>query len=520
MAAHALVGALCLSWAQAAPPSLRVVDTRLEASFGSTDSPDAWLLLLRLPDSVDDCLSKEAQVARKEPIPPGKQAIDFGIDSLKPGNYCAMVSGPMANESSLHPVQVGWSTAMSTAAETGSCSNWNAIVVVTASYITSRVDAELDVKMWPGCSRVFRVGLWRDPLDNDQLACLIGIARVEEVEISLPAGNSAVVSFENMTAGNYCVRVTPICSGILDCLTLCSKVVELPEPVQSAEQRLPQGHLSTGLLALILVPLLLLGLLGCVLVELWRRRRRHRTTARLCNPPELGSVKKPLPPASHLPVVKVVYSRDFEAHNEAVWRLCSLLQSGLGLRVEYDEGTPGRAHLNAEWALAMADIACPRFPRDDEGETKGRAEKLLFIESEGGLIKQSAYRQDKDVGQCSETMWDDLYHTTYTALISRQAQALGDYCHIHVARFCYSPDSTRLNLVPATRYTLPEHTEELLRVLLHGWTQDNEDIETRVRGAMASDAHARFQEALSNARNTLDENPDLVRERLQAIAAP
>lgn len=98
-------------------------------------------------------------------------------------------------------------------------------------------------------------------------------------------------------------------------------------------------------------------------------------------------------------VVKVVYSRDCEAHNEVVWRLCTLLRSELGLAVEYDEGAPGRAHLSADWALAMADVACPLFPGADGAPEGHRRERLLVIESEGGLIKQAAYRRDKVGGR-------------------------------------------------------------------------------------------------------------------------
>ncbi|EEC19407.1 hypothetical protein IscW_ISCW014353 [Ixodes scapularis] len=453
MAAWVLVWVLCLAWAwatsldtppdtsSAVSPSLRVVGTRLEVDFGPAD-PGAQLLLLLLPDPGQGCLSPRALVFRRENI---------------------TVSGPTANVSSLHPVEVGRSPpAMATP---GGCSSWNATIVVTASYTSSWVEADVQVHQWPRCRHQFRVGLWevlRPPGPGEE-PCVFDIAIVQEVQRSLEGVNSSVVHFENMTAGNYCVRFN-------------SSVVHF----------------------------------------------ENMTAGNYCvRPPVPGPVgeKAPLPPDIHaaLPVVKVVYSRDCEAHNEVVWRLCTLLRSELGLAVEYDEGAPGRAHLSADWALAMADVACPLFPGADGAPEGHRRERLLVIESEGGLIKQAAYRRDKDVGLSSGSMWDDLYHTTYTALLSRQAQALGDYCHILVARFSYSPSSPRLDLVPEKRYVLPTHMRELLEALLHGW-MDEKDVPARIQSVCASDAHTHFQEALMNACNTLEENPGLVRDRFKAIA--
>ncbi|KAM7282797.1 uncharacterized protein ISCGN_000037 [Ixodes scapularis] len=309
------------------------------------------------------------------------------------------VSGPAANVSSVHPVEVGRSPPAT--ATPGGCSSWNATIVVTASYTSSWVEADVQVHQWPQCRHQFRVGLWevlRPPGPGEE-PCVFDIAIVQEVQRSLEGVNSSVVHFENMTAGNYCVRVTPMCPGSSDCLTLFSKVVELPEVVQPEKQRSSRGRPSLVLVALVAVPLLVVGLLGCTLVQLWRRHRCLPPGTRPRKPPVPGPVgeKAPLPPDIHaaLPVVKVVYSRDCEAHNEVVWRLCTLLRSELGLAVEYDEGAPGRAHLSADWALAMADVACPLFPGADGAPEGHRRERLLVIESEGGLIKQAAYRRDK-----------------------------------------------------------------------------------------------------------------------------
>ncbi|CAN8017423.1 unnamed protein product, partial [Ixodes persulcatus] len=290
--------------------------------------------------------------------------------------------------------------------------------------------------------------------------------------------------------------------------------------VQAENQRPSRGQSSPVLVALGAVSLLAVMLFGCALVRLWRRRCCLPSGTRPRKPSQPGPVGQealPLDTLEALPVVKVVYSRDCEVHNQVVWRLCTLLRSELGLAVEYDEGAPGRAHLSVDWALAMADVACPLFPGADGAPEGHRRERLLVIESEGGLIKQGAYRRDKDVGLSSGSIWDDLYHTTYTALLSRQAQALGDYCHILVARFPYSPSSPRLDLVPEKRYVLPTHTNELLGALLHGW-MDEKDVPARIQSVCASDAHTHFQEALMNACNNLEENPGLVRDRFKAIA--
>ncbi|KAL1474030.1 hypothetical protein MTO96_038292, partial [Rhipicephalus appendiculatus] len=154
--------------------------------------------------------------------------------------------------------------------------------------------------------------------------------------------------------------------------------------------------------------------------------------------------------------VKVVYSRDSESHMAAVSRLCELLRRELGFRVEWDEAAMHLAHVTHDWAMAMAQLPCPRFNPDAKAATPV---KILVIESDGALLKHQAYRQQKDLGQVSESNVDELYHITYAALLSNQAQALGDYCHITVAQLPYTTLPDRLDLVPETRYMLPEHLQ-------------------------------------------------------------
>ncbi|KAG0444084.1 hypothetical protein HPB47_014192 [Ixodes persulcatus] len=199
----------------ATSPSLRVVGTRLEVDFGPAD-PGAQLLLLLLPDPGQGCLSPRALVSCRENI---------------------TVSGPAANVSSLHPVEVGRSPPAT--ATPGGCSSWNATIVVTASYMSSWVEADVQVHQWPRCRHQFRVGLWEvlQPPGPGEEPCVFDIAIVQEVQRSLEGVNSSVVHFENMTAGNYCVRVTPMCPGSSDCLTLFSKVVELPGKCSSTFDR-------------------------------------------------------------------------------------------------------------------------------------------------------------------------------------------------------------------------------------------------------------------------------------------
>ncbi|CAN8002163.1 unnamed protein product, partial [Ixodes hexagonus] len=437
----------------------------------------------------------------------GSQSLDLKVAGLAPGNYCAMVTWPDGNATSERPV---WVWPSSGGPQAAGCSDWSATIVVTASYTASRVEAEVHMHDWPQCHGEFLVGLWQPdvaPGDGERVCDGNKILFHSEQPHSLQENGSNIVVFENLTAGNYCVRVTPKCPGRHDCTTLYSKVVELPGK---------RSHVFTARKLVTHSVFFFFFLMTSPMVT--RRhllKRGKRKTTKMTNQKMAASAATCQLYKSLHSLVKVVYSRDCEAHNEAVWRLCALLRSGLGVGVEYDEGALGRAHLSAEWALAMADVACPLYPRDD-AQAPARPEKLLFVESEGGLIKQQAYRKGKDVGLCSETLWDDLYHTTYTALLSRQAQALGDYCHILVAGFRDTPPSARLDLVPQKRYVLPSHMRDLLAALLHGWMRD-EDVEARVQNALASDAHARFQEALSNVRNSLEENPDLVRDRLRAI---
>ncbi|KAL1442936.1 hypothetical protein MTO96_046175 [Rhipicephalus appendiculatus] len=214
-------------------------------------------------------------------------------------------------------------------------------------------------------------------------------------------------------------------------------------------------------------------------------------------------------------MVKVVYSRDSESHVAAVSRLCELLRRELGFRVEWDEAAMHLAHVTHDWAVAMALLPCPRFNPDAKAATPV---KILVIESDGALLKHQAYRQHKDLGQVSDSNVDELYHITYAALLSNQAQALGDYCHITVARLPYTTLPDRLDLVPETRYMLLEHLQPLLQTLLHGTTLP----ESRAESALRSEAHNNFSTALADAKKSHNEKgfaEDSTCGKLRAILA-
>lgn len=95
---------------------------------------------------------------------------------------------------------------------------------------------------------------------------------------------------------------------------------------------------------------------------------------------------------------------------------------------------------------------------------------------------------------------DELYHTTYAALLSQQAQALGDYCHLLVARLPYTTLPDRLDLVPEKRFLLPQHLPQLLEALLHdpgGSRGGSQQQRQRIAAALGSEARARLDRALA-----------------------
>ncbi|XP_070397437.1 uncharacterized protein [Dermacentor albipictus] len=390
------------------------------------------LVLLR-PDAIGCADSEAVTVGKMEPITEEDMRMSFPAARLQPGSYCAVVLSPSGNFTSEQPAKVEKQNSDDRGngiRDKGpACRNWNATVIVQGSYaqsITASVNLFED-KM-PQCGQL-RIGLWEAmSSEGDQSTpCLTGIIFAGE-KTKTVANLSVVVLFENLTAGNYCVRVTPVCDPSEDCLTLTSKVIQL------------------------------------------------------------------------FSVVKVVYSRDSEPHVAAVTQLCELLRRELGVRVEWDEAAVGHAHVTHDWAMAMAQLPCPHF-NPSAMATATAPVKMLVLESDGALLKHQAYRQHKDLGQASESNIDELYHTTYAALLSNHAQALGDYCHIAVARLPYTTLPDRLDLVPEKRYLLPQHLQPLLVALLHGTTLP----ESRADLALRSESCSRFTSALANAGNTHEE---------------
>ncbi|XP_077497172.1 uncharacterized protein LOC144107836 [Amblyomma americanum] len=488
------------------------------------DAPDGSVVrLLKLDPRASTCADSHGAVAilQDYEVTAENKQFSYNVNELPPGKYCAVVVSPSGNYTSQSPAEIKAEPGFGGNGQGSQpqCRSWNATVVVVASYTQRTVHASVNVfeNSPPGCEEL-RVGLWQvmdSGASTQGHPCNTNIMFAGE-ETEHLVNSSVAVLFENLTVGNYCVRVTPVCDPSEDCLTLMSKVIELPSAALEGASRGPEATQSQ-MLWLLLLPLLAGAAAVIALALLWARRQAWGPR----NKP--FTLPSPLPDDSKPrrdpgpPVVKVVYSRDSEPHVAAVSQLCSLLQSELGIRVEWDEAAAGPAHVTHDWAMAMAQLPCPTFnPAAIQVAGKRAPEMLLVLESDGALLKHQAYRQHKDLGAVSESNIDELYHTTYAALLSNQAQALGDYCHIVVARLPYTTLPSRLDLVPEKRYLLPQHLQQLLAKLLHGMSLP----ESRADAALSSDACSRFEDALANACNAYDErgfSADSVCGKLQAI---
>lgn len=484
--------------------------------------PASTLWLVRLHPHAAGCEDTEAvEDMANVPIEGESMKTSFPDDELDPGKYCVLVMSPSGNFTSPQPVEVkGQPGEMIRAPPSDhACTTWNATVIPQGSYEqrTIKVSVYVFKDKAPQCQRL-RVGLWKaiSPAALEQSTpCVDGIWSAGE-ETKTLANLSVVVLFEDLKPGNYCVRVTPVCSPPEDCVALTSKVIELPSGLGGdARLEMAGATFQSRMLWLLLLPLLAGAAVVIALAVFCVRRQswlaRHKPFI-LSSP--LPMFHKPrVDPGP--PVVKVVYSRDSESHVAAVSRLCELLQRELGFRVEWDEVAMDLAHITHDWAMAMAQLPCPQF---NPAAGTNTTVKMLVLESDGALLKHKAYRQHKDLGQVSESNVDELYHTTYAALLSNHAQALGDYCHILVARLPYTTLPDRLDLVPEKRYLLPHHLQPLLQALLHGTTLPK----SRADLALHSAGYSRFSTALAEAGSFHAEKGfagDSVCGKLRAILA-
>ncbi|XP_075740846.1 uncharacterized protein LOC119163181 isoform X2 [Rhipicephalus microplus] len=413
------------------------------------------MLLVRLPSDASGCMDTEAATVEQELV------IQVVSNS---GNITSQQPLELKDE---HPDNGGF-LARSEA-------SWNTTVFLQGSYTDGTIETRgnLFENELPQCKEL-RVALWEAKSSGlDQLVrCNEDIFFVAE---------------KTMT-----IAVTPLqCGPGVEYITIYSKVVELPSALEGSGE--PTGEaLWSRLLWLLLLPLLFVAAVFIALGAIWVRRRyrlaRNKTFI-LASP--LATYRKYRVDAGP-PVVKVVYSRDSESHVAAVSRLCELLRRELGFRVEWDEAAMHLAHVTPDWAMAMAQLSCPQF--NSTAKTAPTV-KMLVIESDGALLKHKAYRNHKDLGLVSDSNVDELYHTTYAALLSNHAQALGDYCHIMVARLPYTTLPDRLDLVPEKRYQLPEHLPLLLQALLY----KTKLPVTGAESALHSETYTRFTTALADA---------------------
>ncbi|KAL1417931.1 hypothetical protein MTO96_026382 [Rhipicephalus appendiculatus] len=478
---------------------------------------NSTMLLVRLRSHAASCMDTDAAAVKEELlIQDANLTAVYHRNSLEPGRYCAMVVSPSGNITSQQPIEVK-EEHHGTGAKVGRSMPikiWNATIDIKGSYQEETIQATVTPyeNNVPQCKQLL-VALWMPwgTVLDPSISCNKNYSHKEDRIVNI-ANRSMVVKFDTLTKGNnYCVRVTPIvCDTSVEYITIYSKVIQLPpdEPGPREADRHSQ-------LWLLLLPFLV-GAAVVIALTVLCLRRQHRLAR-----------EEPFILEAHLhrfdeprvdpgpPVVKVVYSRDSESHVTAVSRLCELLRRELGFRVEWDEAAMHLAHVTHDWAMAMAQLPCPHFNPTAMAATPV---KILVIESDGALLKHQAYRQHKDLGQVSESNVDELYHTTYAALLSKQAQALGDYCHITVARLPYTTLPDRLDLVPEKRYMLPEHLQPLLQTLLHGTTLPQSGAEL----ALLSEAHHDFSVALADAEKSHNEKgfaEDSICGKLRAILA-
>ncbi|XP_072140395.1 uncharacterized protein [Dermacentor andersoni] len=457
------------------------------------------LQLMRLRPEATGCADSVGAtlVLEEQPITDNYQSMTFPAEKLQAGMYCAMVLSPSANYTTLWPQELRSEHDLSglRASETPvPCKSWKATVTLKVSYARSSAKASVNVleNKTPLCEHL-RVSLWKTTRLSQFPRCATHVNYTSEQTKNL----SVVALFENLTAGNYCVRVTPVCSQSEDCLTLTSKIVEMPSgKVSYSAER--DGVRYLLWLLLLLSPLVLGALVAAVLATFWAQRQCKAQQRKPCKL-EMPLLANNFSKDAGVLVVKVVYSRDSEPHVKAVSQLCELIRRELGVRVEWDEAAVADVHITHDWAMSMAQLPCPHF--NSAAMTTAIAPvKMLVLESDGALLKHQAYQQHKDLGEVSESAIDELYHTTYAALLSNRAQALGDYCHIAVARLPYTTLPHRLHLVPGKRYVLPQHLRQLLATLLRGTALPDIDA------ALCSEAHGRFCKALSNAGDAHKEN--------------
>ncbi|XP_075728971.1 uncharacterized protein LOC142771377 [Rhipicephalus microplus] len=451
------------------------------------------MFLVRLPSDGTGCMDTEAATVEQElVIQSANVTASYSRDLLGPGRYCALVVSNSRNITSQQPLELKDEHPDNGGFLARSEASWNTTVFLQGSYKDGTIETRVNLfeNELPMCKEL-RVALWEAKSSGlDQLVrCNEDIFFVAEKTVAI-ANLSVVARFEHLQAGNYCVRVTPLqCGPGVEYITIYSKVVELPSALEGSGE--PTGEaLRSRLLWLLLLPLLFVAAVFIALGAIWVRRRYRLARNKpfiLASP--LATYRK-YRVAPGPPVVKVVYSRDSESHVAAVSRLCELLRRELGFRVEWDEAAMHLAHVTPDWAMAMAQLPCPQF--NSTAKTAPTV-KMLVIESDGALLKHKAYRNHKDLGLVSDSNVDELYHTTYAALLSNHAQALGDYCHIMVARLPYTTLPDRLDLVPEKRYQLPEHLPLLLQALLY----KTKLPVTGAESALRSETYSRFSTALA-----------------------
>lgn len=241
------------------------------------------LQLMRLRSEATGCSDNVGAtfVLEEQPIKDHNQRMMFPAENLQAGMYCALVLSTSGNYTTRWPQELRNEHDLSGVHADEAplpCRSWKATVTLRVSYARSTIKASVDVleKKTPLCEHL-RVSLWE--VMNTTLAQLPPCAthiKCRSEQRKILANLSVVALFENLSAGNYCVRVTPVCSAYEDCLTLTSKIVEMPlGTVSHTADKNTMGYL-------LWLPLVLGALVAAVLVTYWAQRQHRAPQGEPC----------------------------------------------------------------------------------------------------------------------------------------------------------------------------------------------------------------------------------------------
>lgn len=311
------------------------------------------------------------------------------------------------------------------------------------------------------------------------------------------------VDFENISAGNYCVKYHGIHENCPKqrCIPYFSLVELKAMENQDVIIALPSIKVSSYIdyiiplsicivISIIVVMIIFLIWKGVLhyklildLLKLFKKSQKEKhyyeEKEGICNAVKATTPTKEL-------IVPILYAQDCSNQNKVTIALYNFFNECFHVKPIIDvNSTEDICKGDIAWIENLVKYRCAKWT--DSGK-ENENKKLIILETECALKLYQAWEKHQNLYYKKYSSLNEFFTYGLNYLFSNVQQYKSDYCHLFVVRFSYSP-SEKMDIVQKRRFTLPDCLVDLYNCL--------HDIQTDFIGQQRENLLQEWEEKIS-----------------------